>query len=205
MAGAARPADAGEFPDYPSVIRDICASAGVAPEEIVIEELLQERLEEKASAFRQLDAGVLDMLSALLESGNFVTVANTTHAEVGAWDSCKLADLIEDPVFSFQVGAMEPEPAIYAEALRRVECTAPEAVFVGDGGGSEIAGPRRLGVEPIWATWFLSASLPDFHGTISIVYKSQAITPEGISGREGLNLTPDWIKDGHEPAPDDLP
>ena len=146
----------GEFPDYPSVIRDICASAEVTPEEGLIEELLQERLEEKALAFRQLDGGVLDMLSALNESGYPVTVvSNTTHEEVSAWDSCKLADLIEDPVFSFRVGAMKPEPAIYAEALRRVRCTASEAVFVGDGGSSELAGARRLGMEPIWGTWFL--------------------------------------------------
>lgn len=63
--------------------------------------------------------------------------------------------MIEDPVFSFEVGAMIPEPAIYAEALRRVGCAASEAVFVGDGGSSELAGARGFGVEPIWATWFL--------------------------------------------------
>ena len=87
--------------------------------------------------------------------GGVTVVSNTTHEEVSAWDSCKLADLIEDPVFSFRVGAMKPEPAIYAEALRRVGCTASEAVFVGDGGSSELAGARRLGMEPIWGTWFL--------------------------------------------------
>ena len=75
----------GEFPDYGSVIRDICASVGVTPEASVIEELLQERLTEKALAFRQLDIGVLDMLSALRESGYSVAVvSNTTHEEVVA-------------------------------------------------------------------------------------------------------------------------
>ncbi len=59
----------------------------------------------------------------------------------GTWDSCELSDLIEDPVLSFQVGAMRPEPAIYAETLRRVGCAASQAVFVGDGGSSELAGP----------------------------------------------------------------
>ncbi len=69
------------------------------------------------------------MLSALRESGYSVTVvSNTTHEEVSVWSSCELADLIEDPVFSFEVGAMKPEPAIYAEALRRVGCAASEAV-----------------------------------------------------------------------------
>ncbi len=63
----------------------------------------------------QIDPGVLDMLSALRESGYSVTVvSNTTHEEVSAWSSCELADLIEDPVFSFEVGAMKPDPAIYA-------------------------------------------------------------------------------------------
>ena len=69
------------------------------------------------------------MLSALRESGYSVTVvSNTTHEEVRAWNSCELANLIEDPVFSFEVGAMKPEPAIHAEALRRVGCAASEAV-----------------------------------------------------------------------------
>ncbi len=48
------------------------------------------------------------MLSALRESGYSVTVvSNTTHEEVSAWSSCELTDLIEDPVFSFEVGAMK--------------------------------------------------------------------------------------------------
>ena len=35
------------------------------------------------------------------------------------WSSCQLGQLIDDPIFSFEVGSMKPEPAIYLEALRR--------------------------------------------------------------------------------------
>ena len=48
----------GEFPDYHSVVRDICEAAKVKPNKSVIEELYQERLEEKSFGFRQLDAGI---------------------------------------------------------------------------------------------------------------------------------------------------
>ena len=146
----------GEFPDYHSVVRDICKAAKVKPNERVIEELYQERLEEKSFGFRQLDAGVVNMITRLRELGYLVAVvSNTTHDEVDSWTSCQLGQLIDDPIFSFAVGSMKPEPAIYLEALRRLDCVASEAVFVGDGGSSELAGARRVGLQPIWATWFL--------------------------------------------------
>ena len=96
------------------------------------------------------------MITQLRELGYLVTVvSNTTHDEVDSWTSCQLGGLIDDPIFSFEVGSMKPEPAIYLEALRRLGCVASEAVFVGDGSSSELAGARRVGLQPIWATWFL--------------------------------------------------
>ena len=146
----------GEFPDYYSVVRDICEGARVKPDESVIEELYQERLEEKAFGFRRLDGGIVKMISQLCELGYQVTVvSNTTYDEVGSWSSCRLSELIDDPIFSFEVKSMKPEPAIYMEALRRLGCPASEAVFVGDGGSSELAGARQVGLRPVWATWFL--------------------------------------------------
>ena len=146
----------GEFPDYHSVVRDICEAARVKPDESVIEELYQERLEEKSFGFRRLDGEIVDMITQLRESGYLVTVVgNTTHDEVESWSSCGLSELIDGPVFSYEVKSMKPEPGIYLEALRRLGCSASEAVFVGDGGSSELAGARRVGLLPIWATWFL--------------------------------------------------
>ena len=146
----------GEFPDYHSVIRDICESAKVSPEESVVEELFQERLAEKSFGFLRLDAGVVNMITELRALGYLVTVvSNTTHDEVDSWISCALGELIDDPVFSFEVGAMKPQQEIYLEALRRLGCAASEAVFVGDGGSSELAGAKQVGLHTIWATWFL--------------------------------------------------
>lgn len=101
----------GEFPDYHSVVRDICEAAKVKPNEDVIEELYQERLAEKSFGFRQLDAVVVNMITQLRELGYLVTVvSNTTHDEVDSWTSCQLGKLISDPIFSFAVGSMKPEP-----------------------------------------------------------------------------------------------
>ena len=125
----------GEFPDYHSVVRDICEAARVKPDEGVIEELYQERLEEKSFGFRRLDGEIVNMMTKLRELGYQVTVvSNTTHDEVESWSSCRLSEFIDDPIFSFEVKSMKPEPAIYLEALRRLGCAPYEAVFVGDGG-----------------------------------------------------------------------
>ena len=88
----------GEFPDYHSVVRDICESAKVKPNEHVIEELYQERLAEKSFGFRQLDPGVVNMITQLRELGYLITVvSNTTRDEVDSWSSCQLGELIDDP------------------------------------------------------------------------------------------------------------
>lgn len=96
------------------------------------------------------------MITELRESGHSITVvSNTTHEEVASWTSCELNNLIDDPVFSYDIRAKKLQAEIYTEALRRLGCAAENAVFVGDGGSSELAGARELGLKPIRAAWFL--------------------------------------------------
>lgn len=48
--------------------------------------------------------------------------------------------------WSFEVGAVKPEPAIYEHLLNRLGCKAPSIAMIGDTLEADVLGPERLGV-----------------------------------------------------------
>ncbi|GLS05390.1 haloacid dehalogenase [Chitiniphilus shinanonensis] len=48
--------------------------------------------------------------------------------------------------WSFEVGAVKPDPRIYAYVLQRLGCAAEEVLFVGDSVEADFAGPTRIGM-----------------------------------------------------------
>ncbi len=146
----------GEIPDYPSVLREICRSSGVNADEVVIQELYQQRLRAKERLFQRVDPAVVRMIGMLSKKGMRITVlSDVAVEEVAAWPNSVLAEMIDYPVFSFQVGLMKPDPKIYRLACQRVESAPENTVFIGDGGSRELFGAKRVGLTPVWATWFL--------------------------------------------------
>ncbi|MCC4118446.1 HAD family hydrolase [Aromatoleum toluclasticum] len=49
-------------------------------------------------------------------------------------------------IFSFQVGAKKPDPAIYRAVCETLDCRPNEALFVGDSQRADVDGPRRFGM-----------------------------------------------------------
>ncbi|MBB4867144.1 HAD superfamily hydrolase (TIGR01509 family) [Pseudomonas nitritireducens] len=49
--------------------------------------------------------------------------------------------------FSFEVGAIKPEAAIYEHVLREIGCSASEAVMIGDTQKADVEGPAELGIK----------------------------------------------------------
>lgn len=146
----------GVVPDYSTVLREICKAAGIQPNEATIERLYHERLAIKAKPFRRVDSDILDMLRALRADGLVVcVVSNCSSEEVAAWNESSLAEVIDETVFSFQVGCMKPEREIYRLACRQLDTQPEQTVFVGDGGSNELSGAKQAGLWPVWATWFL--------------------------------------------------
>lgn len=102
----------------------------------------------------QLRPGVVETLQALRARGLHVGMVSNI-------DDDQLAHLIEvaglaphfDSLLSSEAaGACKPQPAIYAEALRRAGCAPGEALFVGDTLAQDIAGAKRMGLRAalIW-------------------------------------------------------
>lgn len=71
-------------------------------------------------------------------------------------DLLQIRPLVDFVIISGEFGADKPDPAIYAEALRRAGASAGETVFVGDSVDHDMAGAHASGLRSVWI---------DRHGT----------------------------------------
>jgi len=74
-----------------------------------------------------------------------------------------LRDAFDWLLSSEQVGSCKPDPAIFAEALRRAGCPPQEVLFVGDTLLQDIAGANRAGMRSV-LLWHRDDRPPPDHG-----------------------------------------
>jgi FMN phosphatase YigB (HAD superfamily) len=140
---------------YRDALHLICAELGHEPPAGVIDELDGIRGRDKAACFDELEDDIVGALVTLRRAGvATVIVSNCAVEEVTAYTRSALPTLVDDVVFSYDVGVAKPDPRIYALACERLDVSPSDAVFVGDGSFDELAGAERAGVRPIWASWF---------------------------------------------------
>ena len=89
---------------------------------------------------------VLDALRRLAGRTRLAVLSNTDpiHAR-HLQRTLGLADAVQDWIFSFQAGALKPDPAVFRYALERLGVDAREAAFVDDRSGN-VAAARALGL-----------------------------------------------------------
>jgi putative hydrolase of the HAD superfamily len=73
-------------------------------------------------------------------------------------------------IISEEFGAAKPDPAIFAEALRRGGIAATEAVFIGDSPDHDMIGARAAGIRAIWINrggreWPLDDDPPEYQAS----------------------------------------
>jgi putative hydrolase of the HAD superfamily len=146
----------GAFPDYRDALRSVCASLGRQPDEHVIQQLYEERLALFAEACLRTSAEVIGVLRELTGAGVRVRVISNSVPEfVTNWPQSPILPLVQDVLFSHDVGFAKPQPEIYLLACRRAHVGPQRAIFVGDGDNNELAGAEHVGMRAYWATWFL--------------------------------------------------
>lgn len=72
-----------------------------------------------------------------------------------------LAPLLDVQVWSEEVGARKPEPAIFLHALGALGVDPVDAMFVGDRLETDVAGAAAVGMTTVQALWFRSDDTPD--------------------------------------------
>lgn len=116
----------------------------------------------KAKALARLDVDTLFAASRLYPgAGEFLTAAHARFPGRLALVSNAAANAAEltahlgldshfdQMIFSFAVGALKPDPAIYQAAIQAVHAGAKESWFIGDGAGGELEGARAVGLRPL--------------------------------------------------------
>lgn len=94
--------------------------------------------------------GAKEGLQVLRERGfSLGLISNATASTAFAIGPLGLRARLDTLVFSYEVGATKPDPAIYQVALRRAACAPSSTLFVGDGANHELDAARALGMDTV--------------------------------------------------------
>lgn len=146
----------GGFPDYASVLTDICVAMDVPVDPALIGRIEERRLAEYAQVLRQAEPEVLNMLREIrlmgLKTG---LVSNVSPEEMTGWEGSPLSGLMDAVVFSCRAGVMKPDPEIYRIACNELGAEPQDCIYVGDGGSDELPAASAIGMAPYCAMWFI--------------------------------------------------
>ena len=153
---ALRPAVIDGRLSFRQAIADITTRMGNPADEVALQQVCDARVRTKAVPFEEIEHQLLVSIDYLRGLGIRLGVLSNCCAEdVAAWPRSSLAPRFDCTVFSFDVGMAKPDPEIYLEATRRLNVSASETWFIGDGGDDELTGAEQAGLRPLKAIWFL--------------------------------------------------
>lgn len=90
--------------------------------------------------------GASEALTVLRERGfSLGLISNATATTAFAIGPLGLRERLDRLLFSYEAGAVKPDPALFEVALRKAGCEAGAALFVGDGANHELDAARDLG------------------------------------------------------------
>ena len=112
-------------------------------------------MSEKLLPFNSIRADIIELLADLrTQHIKIGLISNCTEEEVQYWGKSELSPYFDDVIFSFEAGFAKPDKQIYLLSCERLGVAPEEAVFVGDGGSSELEGAAGAGIRPYQAYWY---------------------------------------------------
>lgn len=145
----------GQYANFHAVITEILTEHNLTCSSAALDQLHQERVQEKFIPFQQIDPRMYAMLEALKDRGlQLGLISNCTEEEVMGWKSSELATYFDSVIFSYDAAMAKPDTAIYQLGCSQLGVKPEEAVFVGDGGSNELEGAARAGMKPLHAFWY---------------------------------------------------
>lgn len=141
---------------HEEVLRALAHSIDPAIPETRITEAARERQARFDHALINVKPSILNTLHVLKQSGyRLALISNASTGEVAAWSRSPLAAFFDISLFSCEVGFKKPEQEIYLHALERLQLSAGESVYIGDGGSQEFLGAGPLGMHTVLTREFL--------------------------------------------------
>ena len=115
----------------------------------------QKRREALDDTFNDIPPESLWLLQTLREKGlKTGLITNTFSDERDMILASPLYPLFDAAMISYEQGILKPDPEIYRRAMRALDVTPEECLYVGDGGSHELTAARSLGMQAVQCTWF---------------------------------------------------
>lgn len=141
---------------HAEILRALAHSIDPGIPEARIVEAVSERQARFDHALCNVKPAVMHTLQLLKQNGfRLALISNASTGEVAAWRDSPLAALFDVTLFSCECGYKKPELAIYQQALRQLDASAQETLYVGDGGSQEFVGAGQLGMHTVLTREFL--------------------------------------------------
>src|SRR5690606_30225815 len=132
----------------------MCASAGRRSYPEVLRQLEQEYQHQTQQVFDAIEQDIVDLVVTLKQRGlKLGIITNASDLDVAPCATCHLASYFDD-IASCQVGLLKRDAQIFCLACQRLGVEPADAIFVGDGGGNELAASMAV-LKGYWCTWFL--------------------------------------------------
>jgi putative hydrolase of the HAD superfamily len=115
-------------------------------------EVILQKLRDGAQS-RVLEAypEVPEVLAMLRRRGMRLAICSNWDWDLAeAVEEVGLSDLVDVQVSSAWAGARKPHPRIFGQALNKLGVEPAASVFVGDTWGPDVAGPRSMGMTPLY-------------------------------------------------------
>lgn len=116
-------------------------------------QLILRRWEERMKrALLEVDSQIVEVLKKLRADGmRLGLISNADSIDTKYWRESPMAQLFDVTAFSCDIGILKPDRAIYLSAMKELDTSPQESVFVGDGGSDELYGARAAGMKTVFA------------------------------------------------------
>jgi len=131
-------------------VQHVLAGLGLSASEDLLERVTALRMDFRANNLRLRD-GATEVLAELRRRGYRLGLLSDCSMEVPLlWQTTPLPPLLDAAVFSCEAGLRKPAPAMYEMICARLQVSAADCLYVGDGGSHELTGAQAAGMRPVW-------------------------------------------------------
>ncbi|MFC8361182.1 HAD family hydrolase [Streptomyces griseorubiginosus] len=136
----------GSLGDLTATFRTLARRCGVEPTDEALAAACTARLTAQRELFG-LRADAVPTLRALRARGLRVGVLSDCTVELAqTWPQLPVADLVDARVLSCEEGRRKPDPELFRLIAHHLDAAPEECLYIGDGGGDELAGASRCGM-----------------------------------------------------------
>jgi len=130
-------------------LRTLATSLGGTPSPRTLHAMADERVA-AVRADTRLRPEAVPVLRGLRSRGLRLGLISDCGPELPSFlPGLPIAELLDTTVFSIDVGACKPDPALYLAACDRLDVAPDECLYVGDGGSRELTGAGAVGMHPV--------------------------------------------------------